>query len=116
MGSPKFEIGGMAFPITRRTSFAFEVMPMKSGGTLIRHHGKATVDILRDPRLAKGGKKIRIDVQRVLGRGKKVVIAQDVVRIGDQIFKLVRRGKNQRGSPTTPAEGKATAEKRPRKK
>lgn len=88
MGSPKLQIGGMSFPISKKTNFSFEVMPTASGGTLVRHRAKAIVDVLHGPG-AKGAKKIRIDVQRVLGRGKKIILHQDVVRIGDQIFKLV---------------------------
>ena len=107
MGSPKFEIGGMSFPISKKTSFSFEVMPTRSGGTLVRHRGEAIVDVIQTPEFAKRGKKIRINLQRVLGRNKKIILQQDMVRIGDQIFKLASRTKVRSSSGKAPANQKA---------
>lgn len=108
MGSPKFEIGGMSFPIAKKTNFSFEVMPTMSGGMLVRHRGKAVVDVLRGPGVAKSAKKIRIDLRHCLGRGKKIILQQDLVRVGDQIFKLAAPKRRR-------ASAKSTA-KRPRSK
>ncbi len=116
MGSPKFQIGGSSFPIDRKTRFSFDVMPTTSGGTLVRHRTKATIDVLHGPGVMKGAKKIRIDLQRVLGRGKKIILHQDVVRIGDQIFKRVGHVTDDpRPAEQTKSE-KSAAIKRPAKK
>jgi hypothetical protein len=115
MGSAKFQIGGILFPISKRTNFSFEVMPTASGGTLVRHDTKAVVDVLYGPG-SRVAKKIRINVHRVLGRDKKIILHQDMVRIGDQIFLRSGHGKDERRPPPRAKVLKSARPKRPHKK